>query len=77
MRNAAKLMAAAGTAVGALAVLAGIHDGVVDAAADAVVVLSLLSLSHTVFRLVDDAEPPPPGGKGENTPPGRRGARRG
>jgi len=56
MRNAAKLIGAAATAGGALAVLASIHEGVVDAAADLALVVSLLTLAHEVFRLVDDAD---------------------
>jgi hypothetical protein len=59
MRKAAKLIGATATAVGALAVLADIHRGVVDAGADLVLVASLISLAHTVFGLVDDPDDVP------------------
>ena len=59
MGNAAELIGAAGAAVGALAVLAGIHNRLVDAGADVVLVGSLLTLAHTVFRLVDDPDETP------------------
>jgi hypothetical protein len=73
MRNAAKLIGAAGTAVGALAVLASIHDGVIDAGADVLLVGSLLTIAHAVFRLVDDSDEMPV--DGPEPPPGQ--ARRG
>lgn len=59
MRNAAVLILAITTAVGALAVLASIHDRLVDAGADVVLAASLLALAHAVFRLVDDGEQVP------------------
>jgi hypothetical protein len=59
MRNAAKLIGAASTAAAALAVLATVHDGAVDAAADVALVGSLLGLAHTVFRLVDEPDEGP------------------
>jgi hypothetical protein len=60
--NAAKLIGAGAAAAGALAVLTSIHAGLVDAAADAVLIASLLSLAHAVFRLVDEPGEIPPGG---------------
>ncbi len=55
-RKAAKLIGAGGAAVGAIAVLAGIHDRFVDAGADVVLVGSLLGLARATFRLVDDSD---------------------
>lgn len=63
-RNAAKLIGAGGAAVGALAALAGIHDRLVYAGADLVLVGSLVGLARVAFRLVDDSDEPPP-----NDPP--------
>jgi hypothetical protein len=59
--NAAKLIGAGAAAAGALAVLTTIRAGLVDAAAEAVLIASLLTLAHTVFRLVDEPGDIPPG----------------
>jgi hypothetical protein len=56
VHDATKLIAAAAVAVGALALLASVRDGVVDAGADVLVVVSLLSLSRTAFDLVGNGE---------------------
>jgi hypothetical protein len=69
--NAAKLIGAGAAAAGGLAVLTSIQAGLVDAAADVVLIASLLSLAHIVFRMVDEAGDVPPGGNED-----RGGARR-
>jgi hypothetical protein len=42
--------------VGAVAVLASVRDTLVDVGADVLLVASLLTLAHGVFRLVDDPD---------------------
>ena len=68
VRNAARVIGAAGIAAGALAVLTSVHAHLVDAGADVVLIASLLMLAHTVFRLVDDPEPDTPAREEDRAP---------
>ena len=54
MGQTAKLIPPAGTALGAVAILMKVNERVVDAGADVALVVALLALARTAFRLVDD-----------------------
>ena len=55
MRQTAKLIPPTGAALGAVAILMKVHERVVDTGADVALVVALLALARTAFRLVDDA----------------------
>jgi hypothetical protein len=55
MRRAARVIVPAGVAAGALAVLATVHERLVDIGADVALIGSLLDLARAVFQLIADS----------------------
>jgi hypothetical protein len=55
MRDITRLIGAAAIALSALASLAWVQNRLFDLGAEALVVLSLLTLVHAAFRLVDES----------------------
>lgn len=51
-----RLIGTGAAIVAAVAVLASVRDTLVDVGADVLLVASLLTLAHGVFRLVDDPD---------------------